>query len=56
MAMGMIVYLSARESGEQIAQQTDEIWQETVQIPKFFFKKEKRKNLKKVLDKRRKLC
>ena len=41
MATGMIVYLSARESDKQIVQQTDEIWQETVQIPKFFLKKEK---------------
>ena len=56
MESDVLIYLSARESGKQIAQQTDEIWQETVQIPKFFLKKEKRKNLKKVLDKRRKLC
>ena len=47
MAAGMIVYLSARESGKQIAQQTDEIWQETVQIPKFFLKKEKMRKFEK---------
>ena len=26
MGMGVIVYLSARESGKQIAVQTDEVW------------------------------
>ena len=28
MDMGVIVYLSARESGKQIATQTDEVWEE----------------------------
>ena len=41
MGSDVLIYLSARESSKQIAQQTDEIWQETVQIPKFFLKKEK---------------
>ena len=41
MESDVLIYLSARESGKQIAQQTDEIWQETVRIPKFFLKKEK---------------
>ena len=28
MGVGVIVYLSARESGKQIATQTDEVWEE----------------------------
>ena len=28
MVVGLIVYLSARESGKQIAIQTDEVWEE----------------------------
>ena len=28
MGVGVIVYLSARESGKQIAIQTDEVWEE----------------------------
>ena len=45
MEEGMVRYLSARESGQQNTEQTDEVWQETKQI---------QKNLKKVLDKQRK--
>ena len=37
----MIIYLSARESGKQIAPQTDEISQETVRFPKILLEKEK---------------
>ena len=60
MVVGVIVYLSARESGKQIAIQTDEVWRElrrksknsaqkwSVKIP--------RKTSKKVLDKWRLMC
>ena len=34
MDVGVIVYLSARESGKQIAIQTDEVWEEHGQKPK----------------------
>ena len=34
MDVGVIVYLSARESGKQIAVQTDEVWEELGQKPK----------------------
>ena len=34
MGAGVIVYLSARESGKQIAIQTDEVWEELGQKPK----------------------
>ena len=34
MGWGMIVYPSARESGKQIAIQTDEVWTELAEKPK----------------------
>ena len=34
MEMGVIVYLSARESGKQKAIQTDEVWEELRRKPK----------------------
>ena len=43
--MGVVIYLSARESGKQIASQTDEIWQETIRFQKF--SNEKKKNFEK---------
>jgi len=42
----VIIYLSARESGKQIAQQTDEISQETVRFPKISGQKEKLRKMK----------
>ena len=34
MVVGVVVYLSARESGKQKAIQTDEVWEEFGQKPK----------------------
>ena len=53
MRMGMLIYPSARESRKQNRAQTDEICSRNGQISNFSLKNEKRKNLKKVLDKLR---
>ena len=60
MGVGVIVYLSARESGEQIATKTDEVWIELAGKPKNSAHKRSvkilRKTSKKVLDKWRLMC
>ncbi len=60
MGMGVIVYPSARESGKQIAIQTDEVWIELRRKPKNSAQKRSvkipRKFSEKVLDKWRRVC
>ena len=60
MVCGVIVYLSARESGEQKATKTDEVLTELTGKTKNSAQKRSvkipRKTSKKVLDKRRLMC